>query len=196
MLIPRRNLLLGEDLAICLCQDEPMRAENETGDDFWLGAVLFGRFLDRHRHTEGERFLALPNVATKLLPSRERRHGSQRNPAFHALCPREELISEAVVVKLAVSGRNRSGFGYCGAEQICKRVDGWSHGPSKTEGQRGLPDRLAGAVSQLGLGCRLGAFACYQHVGVPLLCTGQIMGPTDIDVKLFYLCLILGNLRA
>jgi hypothetical protein len=27
---------------------------------------------------------------------------------------------------------------------------------------------MAGAVSQIRLGCRLGAFACYQHAGVPL----------------------------
>src|SRR5688572_13752138 len=36
------------------------------------------------------------------------------------------------------------------------------------EGQRAAAT-LAGAVSQLILGCRLGAFACYQHTGVPLL---------------------------
>jgi len=30
---------------------------------------------------------------------------------------------------------------------------------------------MAGAVSQISVGCRSGAFACYQHAGVPLLST-------------------------
>ena len=38
------------------------------------------------------------------------------------------------------------------------------------EGQRATAI-MAGAVSQSGVGCRLGAFACFQHAGVPLLST-------------------------
>ena len=82
---------------------------------------------------------------------------------------RQELIAEAVVVECAIGARNHAGFVDGVFEQVCEccRVLVLPCGPSCREGQRAAAI-MAGAVSQSSVGCRLGAFACYQHAGVPL----------------------------
>src|ERR1043166_2469222 len=130
-----------------------------------LGVILlFNGSLARHWHAERDCFLALLDVAAFVLPAHERGDRPRLDSPCETLAPGKQLIPDAVGVELAVSARDDAGFCDCGLEELRDR---WGHGPPWREGHR--PVIMAGAVSQFSVGCRLGAFACYQHADVPSL---------------------------
>jgi hypothetical protein len=75
-------------------------------------------------------------------------------------CEGEELIPDAVAVELAVGIRQDAGFVHGMFEKLSECCGGrCCHLVLQSEGQRAAAI-MAGAVSQITLGCRLGAFAC------------------------------------
>src|SRR5678815_4614807 len=87
-----------------------------------------------------EGLFALADVSPQFLPARKGRHRSRLNPSRETLRPCEQLITDAVVVELRVRARQNAGFGNCGREQVRKRCDRWSHGPSYRRANRLLLD--------------------------------------------------------
>src|SRR5688572_29294389 len=146
----------------------------------FLGAVIRGPCaLARHWPAKRDRFLSLAHVASKVLPTLKGCDRPKRDPPVETLREGKKLIAERITVKLPVGCRDDAGFVDCLFEERCERSrSGCCHVvllPALRARANGPAAIMAGAVSQSRVGCRLGAFACYQHAGVPLLLTTTVV---------------------
>ncbi len=140
--IPLRDRRRLHVLSVGLRQHEPVRPVYEPGEDldiagrFAAAFGLFGRPFNDDRLTEHGRPLALPNVAAEFTPFRVCRHRARLDLTCQTLRPREQLVPDAVVVKLPVRGGQGAGLGQCGREKLGERCDTRGHGRLRREGQR------------------------------------------------------------